>query len=279
MMSYVSRLARGAFGFKSFALLVFLVACGGSTTSNGASSPGGSSSQAMGGTSSGTGGTSTSTGGASTSTGGVAGSPSSTGGSGGSSSMGAGGAGGSTMVPDGAPTRMQCTNNYGMSIVPGFGRLDGYLVAVLPPGHQGCNTDDKHIHLQVMAQGAVYDVAVDVGQQSSPDVEYLTLDAPLLSGSWSEGWHTGVSLDYPRNLNVHSTAFMMPDWNTLIQTVENELANVNHISVFGVGYQPPSTGCHDIHWNSTPGADGAIVTEPLSTPSHYLLFHFSNQTF
>src|SRR4051794_24097371 len=65
-------------------------------------------------------------------------------------------------VDDGAPTRIACTSSFGAALTntPTFGRLDGYLVAIVPPGGgSACNADSSHLHLQVRMNGAVYDVA------------------------------------------------------------------------------------------------------------------------
>jgi hypothetical protein len=55
-----------------------------------------------------------------------------------------------------------------------------------------------------------------------------------------------------------------------------DLANANHISIYGTGYGPD--GAHLIHRNGG-GHDGLLITQPLSTPSHARLFSFSSQAF
>src|SRR5438132_12017259 len=63
--------------------------------------------------------------------------------------------GGQPPSDDGAPRRIACTNGFGSALSTSFGRLDGYLVAIVPPGHRGCNGDQTHLHLQVESGGAV----------------------------------------------------------------------------------------------------------------------------
>ena len=57
---------------------------------------------------------------------------------------------------------------------------------------------------------------------------------------------------------------------------EADLGPANHISVLCTGYGP--TGCHDVHRRGG-NTDGAIIMNPLSSPSHLFLFHFAAQTF
>src|SRR5690349_19176230 len=106
------------------------------------------------------------------------------------------------MVDDGTPMRMQCTSQFGNALSTTFGRLDGYLVAIVPPGGGPCNADSGHVHLQVKVNGAVYDIAVDVGSGSMQDVHTTTRDIAL-APAWSEGWHTGIPNSYV-SMGVHS---------------------------------------------------------------------------
>ncbi len=176
--------------------------------------------------------------------------------------------------PDGTAQRVPCTNNYGQALSAIHGRLDGYLVSIVPAGSHSCNGDDTHVHLQVRASGAVYDVAVNVSDPAN--VDYLARNAPLPDGAWSEGWHPGQQglLDYP-SIGVHSTDFAAIDQPTLEAQLATELATANHVSVFMTGYGPD--GGHLVHRNGN-GADGAIVIDPLGAP-RLLMFHFSTQVF
>src|SRR5262245_49460666 len=59
-------------------------------------------------------------------------------------------------VDDGTPMRRPCTGNFGSALSTSFGRLDGFLVAIVPPGNGGCNADTDHVHLQILVNSAVY---------------------------------------------------------------------------------------------------------------------------
>jgi hypothetical protein len=178
--------------------------------------------------------------------------------------------------PDGVPVRRACTSNFGQGLTAVHGRLDGTLVSIVPPGAHGCNADSGHVHLQVEMQGATYDVAINV--ESAPDpVQYLARDLPLPDGAWSEGWHTGASgsLDYP-SLGLHAADFTPMSQAALVATLDDELAQVNHISVFMIGYGPD--GGHNVHRVGT-FQDGALVLRPLSGAPRLLFFHFADQSF
>jgi len=179
---------------------------------------------------------------------------------------------------DGTPVRRACTGNFGSGMSSAFGRLDGFLVSIIQPGEgSGCNGDAHHVHLQVQVKDSVYDIAVNVSSnQGTPNVDFEKIHAPLAGGSWSEGWHTGASFDYPGNLSAHSDDFQTYTPSTLTNEVTNDLTTVNHISVFTTGYG--ATGGHLIHRNGS-NHDGALVLQPLSSSPQYLLFHFASQTF
>lgn len=190
------------------------------------------------------------------------------------SSAGTGGAPVDAGAPDpidGTPTRQACTGNFGSALSASHGRLDGYLVSIVQPGgSKACNGDTDHVHLQVRVNGAIYDVAINT------DVLYAELDAPLPGGAWAEGWHAGMSLDYPSSLGLHSSGFTTTNPTALAQKVSGELANVNHIAVFATGYGP--TGAHDVHRRGY-SEDGLIAIDPLSAKPHLLAFRFTTDSF
>lgn len=187
--------------------------------------------------------------------------------------------GGAPAGPDGTPVRTACTGVFGSGLAATFGRLDGYLVAVVPPGHNGCSSDANHLHLQVKASGAVYDIAVTMVSDltpTMPDVFVVDKDAPLANGAWTEGWHAGDRFDYVANLGLHAGDFVATPAAPLASKIEAALANVNHIAVYATGYGPG--GAHKVHRNGG-GADGALVIEPLSAKPHVFAFHFATQSF
>lgn len=178
---------------------------------------------------------------------------------------------------DGTPTRRPCTNTFGSAMNTTFGRLDGFLVSIVNPGTTGCSGDAHHVHLQVLVNGGIENIAVNVDSSvGNPDVDFLTINAPLKNGAWVEGWHASQSFDFVNNLGVHSGAFTETTPTQLTSLVDNALATANHISIFTTGFD--ATGGHLIHRNPT-NHDGAIVVNPLSTNPQYLLFHFTTQTF
>lgn len=181
-----------------------------------------------------------------------------------------------TTVPDGTPTRQSCTGGFGSGLTTQHGRLDGYLVSIVPVGgSKTCNGDSHHIHLQVRMNGGIYDVAIDVIDNTGGDVYFTERDLPLLDGGWSEGWHPGDGFSYVTE-GLHATDFTATPEAQLVSTFMSELQTVNHISIFGTGYA--ATGCHLIHFDGG-NNDGAVVIHPLSSPAHYLMLHFANQSF
>jgi hypothetical protein len=172
---------------------------------------------------------------------------------------------------DGMPVRQPCTSKFGNGLSGSFGRLDGVIVAVVSPGHGGCNADAHHVHLQVLSGGQIYDVAVNTDSGF-----YLEHDLSLPGAAWSDGWHTGVSLDYPRDMGVRSSDFTSAPESTMTQVLETALANANHVSVFATTYN--HSGIHLVHRNGG-GHDGAVIIDPLSSHAHAYIFHFSNQSF
>jgi len=170
---------------------------------------------------------------------------------------------------DGTPMRRQCTGTFGSALSQTFGRLDGYLVAIVPPGTRGCNGDSSHVHLQVLVNNAVYDVAVNV------DGMFHQQDLAPPGAPWSEGWHTGVNDSYAM-LGVHSTMFMQSTPAQLAPVVEQALASANHVSVWATGYGP--TGAHLVHYQGRRN-DGMVVINPLSPTAHALMFAFHGDTF
>jgi hypothetical protein len=170
---------------------------------------------------------------------------------------------------DGTPSRSACTSTFGMGLTAVHGRLDGYLVAVVQPyTNRSCNSD-SHVHLQVSAGGAIYDVATNL------QTLYAEHDLPLPGAAWAEGWHPGEPLNYP-TIGLHSAMFTQPtNEAALAAIVTADLTNANHVSIYATGYGPD--GVHDVHRKS--GNDGAIIIDPLSPTAHGLFFRFTTDSF
>ncbi|MCE9577788.1 MAG: hypothetical protein K8W52_31935 [Deltaproteobacteria bacterium] len=177
-------------------------------------------------------------------------------------------------LPDGTPTRQQCTNSLGSALDMQHGRLDGYLVSIVPTTTRSCNGDDTHVHLQVRVNNAIYDVAVNVSDPAG--VGFLAQDMALPGAPWAEGWHPGQAalLDYP-SIGAHSTAFTLMSETMLSSTLDTELATANHVSIYMTGYG--QDGGHNVHRRGT-GQDGAIFLRPQGQ-TRALLFRFVDQTF
>jgi hypothetical protein len=186
----------------------------------------------------------------------------------------------STANPDdGVASHMACVQTDGTAITGTYGRLDGFLRSVVLP-NTGCGGDPDHVHLRVEANGKIYDFAVNIYSTKPPasDVFFLAKDAPLPSGAWAEGWHSsGVTLDYAGNLKVASGDFTQTPRAQLASTIDAALNTANHISVFATPYVG-GTGGDKVHRTSG-GGDGAVVINPTTSAPHFLLFHFSTQTF
>jgi hypothetical protein len=214
--------------------------------------------------------TSSSVGASAAGTGGASAASSSTAGTGGSGPVDA-----STDV-DKAAT---CAATFGMGLTDAFGRLDGTVLAVVPPGDNACaKPNSTHVVIQVVTEGAAYRMVLDVLSSSgNPDVFFDEIDAPLAAGPWAEGWHPGVTLDYIDTLSLHSTAFTEMVEAALVARVTTAIDLGSHISVFASSAGAPDSA-HLIHRN-LPGADGAIVVRPESALPHYLLFRFADQSF
>jgi hypothetical protein len=175
--------------------------------------------------------------------------------------------------PDGPAVRRACTSTFGTGLSATHGRLDGTLVSVVLPSVRTCNGDADHVHLQVSAGGAVYDVAIN----TTADVWYLARDGGEFGPDFSEGWHTPFKFGY-RWLPVTSPEFLHPTSPAqLVQALQAELANVNHISVLGTGYGVD--GMHNVHFQEGYSYDGAIITRPLSPNARQLFFRFTTDVF
>jgi hypothetical protein len=159
----------------------------------------------------------------------------------------------------------RCTDTFGTALTAPYGRLDGTVLAVVPPAHPTCpRPNGDHLVLEVMAGGAAYRMVMNV------DVLTAEKRAPL--DGWADGWHGSVALDYVTTLGVHKADFASAD-PTLFVT--GRLALDAPVSVFASTSGGDSA--HLIHRNAT-DQDGAIVVDPTGSPT-YLLFAFTNQDF
>jgi hypothetical protein len=187
-------------------------------------------------------------------------------------------------TPDADVKAAPCAASFGSDLTAGFGRMDGTIVAVVPPGDEACaEPNSTHLVVQVMKASGVFRMVVDVlSNQGSPDVLYTELDAPLAGDAWDDGsggWHTGsgAALDYVTTLGVHSTAFAAMQEDDLVHTITDKLELGAKISIYATNGSTEPDSAHLVHRNLT-GQDGAIVLAPDTAP-HYLLMRFDEQSF
>lgn len=206
--------------------------------------------------------------------------PSGGGGAGGSSGSGGSttGGGGATTTTTPIDKAAACTDTFGDALTNAFGRIDGTVLAVLKPTDQQCplpNSD--HVIIEVIMNGAVYRMVVNVRSDfGPPDVDYLAIDHALPEPAWSEGWHTGLTLDYAKAFGVKADEFKPYPMTELSDMVVDEIPLDAKISVYASSSGGASA--HKVHRNNGV-IDGAIVLDPTGPLPRVLLFHFSDQVF
>ena len=157
-----------------------------------------------------------------------------------------------------------------------YGALEGELIAVLPPGsHGSCPNDSGHVHLQVAAVGAVYDIAIDDGKTDGV-MFYLEKTLPMTLPA--EGW-SNAGFDYKANLGVSSTDFTQMTPAQVDAKIVAALANVSRLTIHGKAYTD-GTGVHDVHYNHG-GHDGVLLLhgEGANCGDKALALHFVSDTF
>lgn len=185
----------------------------------------------------------------------------------------------SSVTPIGPPPPpAPCTDRFGHALTTSFGRLDGTLVALVPPRTPRCKSDEHHLHLQLQleADGDAYDVAVPLGDPAAQDIYFLETTAPVPGGRWRAGWSPGASLDYVAAFKVHATDFRVLTRDELLLKLQTELTAKRRVSVWATGYGPG--GAHMVHRDHGQH-DGTIALDPDSTRSRFLLFRFARQRF
>lgn len=174
---------------------------------------------------------------------------------------------------DGEPIRQPCVSSFGDGLSGTAGRLDGTIVAVVSPSKsRECNAGPRHVHIQVLSRGQIYDVAVNVSGGYIADKQ-----VPLPGAAWDDGWHPGTTISYPTDLGLTRADFRRGALRDLSAELETELAHSNHVSVYGTTYN--RGGIHLIHRVDSGRSDGAVFTDPLSPSARVIAFHFSDQQF
>jgi hypothetical protein len=175
-----------------------------------------------------------------------------------------------------------CASTFGSALPSGYGRIDGTILAVLPPGDKACTAPNSdHVVLEVQMGGAAYRVVVNVLSTVAgvdPNVRFGELAKALPAPAWADGFHAGVTLDYPTDLGVHVTSslFVPIAMKDLVPIVVSELVPGAKVAVYAQG-----TGGDSVHLVHRVGKndDGAIVVDPTGPSPRFMLFHFADQTF
>lgn len=176
-----------------------------------------------------------------------------------------------------------CAATFGNTLTSAFGRVDGTIVAVVAPGNEACAMPNRdHVIVQVQFGGAVYRMVVNVlSNGGDPDIRVRTVTAPLPAPGFAEGWHPGLSLDYARDLGVHSTdaawdPMTLPEAVDAISTPIVVGAPIAVYATSSGGSFSHST--HLVHRNGV-AADGALVLDPTGPSPQWMIFHFADQSF
>lgn len=173
-----------------------------------------------------------------------------------------------------------CASTFGAVFTDAFGRADGVVTAVVPPAWECPLKNGDHVVIQVSIDGGVQRLVVNVESDfGDPRVWLQRASLPLPAPAYAEGWHPGLTLDYP-SLGFHSDA----GWDRV--NLEEATARVLELVRVGAPlsvYATSSGGsyaasAHKIHRNGR-GNDGAIVVDPLGASPQWLLFRFDNQAF
>jgi hypothetical protein len=172
----------------------------------------------------------------------------------------------------------RCASTFGTALTAPYGRLDGTVLAVVPPGLMSCTRPNSdHLILQVQSGAAAYRMVVNVQSDRAGDtrVAFTERSAPLAGPAFSDGWHTGVMFDYVSTLGAHKADLTPRTMAELVAAITDRLNLDASVSVFASTSGGDSA--HLVHRNQT-NSDGAIVIDPTGSPL-YLLMAFADQDF
>ncbi len=174
---------------------------------------------------------------------------------------------------------LTCATSFGSALTNAHGRLDGTVVAIVPPNDQACAEPNMtHLVVQVAMGGAAYRMVVDVKSDTGANDNLFEIDHPLVGDAWSDGWHTTDALDYPSQLGVHSPQFVSTAQDDLVARITSEIELGAHLSVYSTSAgEPDST--HLVHRGTVANEDGAIVIDPDGAQPHWILITFAEYVF
>ncbi len=173
-----------------------------------------------------------------------------------------------------------CASTFGALFTNAFGRADGTVVAVVPPAWQCPLPNADHVVIQVSIDGGVQRLVVNVKSDfGDPKVLFRVISAPLPAPAYAEGWHPGVTLDYP-SMGLHSDAgWELLDLEQAASRVYDAVIVGAPLSVYATSSGGSYAGsAHKVHRNGQQN-DGAIVVDPTGAQPTWLLFHFATQAF
>lgn len=172
-----------------------------------------------------------------------------------------------------------CVGSFGQDLPDGHGRLDGTIVAVVPPLHPTCPaSNDDHIILEVRQSGRVYRMVIAViSTVGNPDMAFTDTPHALPGPPWSEGWHPGLALDYVTDLGLHRLDLAPRPEADLVYSLNQRLELGARVSVYATVERDPASA-HLVHRTGNSATDGAIVIDPDTAP-HFLALRFDNQLF
>jgi len=144
----------------------------------------------------------------------------------------------SAVNDSGVDKAANCADTFGTALTNSFGRLDGTVVAVVPPAHPTCaGQNGTHVVVQVKMKGDVYRMVVNVQSDFANDAGSYDAYAfhtahDLVGPPWADGWHTDVSLDYATDLNAHRESFTPGSLSVLTQTLTDAITIGSNIRVY-----------------------------------------------
>lgn len=191
-------------------------------------------------------------------------------------------------APDAAPAidaapgdkSAACAGVFGSAITQAFGRIDGTIHAVIEPGNHRCAMpNQRHLQVEVEANGAFYRIFVNVqSDQGPPDVFEHELDAPLVGPAWAEGWHPNLRNDYVAQLGLHAPDFTEITTADLVPKISDQLNLGDPISIFASSSENNADSAHLVHRVGS-NQDGGLVLHPDAATPHWIVMRFDEQTF
>jgi hypothetical protein len=193
--------------------------------------------------------------------------------------------GGSDAGVDAAPVDKAagCASEFGQALTNAFGRVDGIVVAVVPPAHPTCaQPNSDHVVVQVKLSGAVYRMVVNVASTRGTDLRVRFLrdsQVAMPAPEWAEGWHPGLTLDYAKDLGLHTDRFAPLEMAPLSAEIAAAINIGDKVGVYVTSSGGSfASSAHKVHRNGQ-GNDGAIFVRPGQPDQAALFFHFQEQTF